>query len=124
MEDQFCIDGFDFWKGVGGFFPPFSNVKIFCFSCVFLDLFLFILLIYVVQICFRLGRFCFFKLKVNRQLLLATFYPTKSLFCGLAQSVDCYKLLFQTLIVLGNIVYYCLKPLKLNLLHIFSMFLF
>ena len=63
-------------------------------------------------------------LKVNRQLLLATFYPTKSLFCGLAQSGDCYKLLFQTLIVLGNIVYYCLKPLKVNLLHIFSMFLF
>ena len=30
MEDQFYIDGFDFWKGVGGFFPPFSNVKIFC----------------------------------------------------------------------------------------------
>ena len=38
--------------------------------------------------------------------------------------ITCCFLQFQTLIVLGNIVYYCLKPLKVNLLHIFSMFLF
>ena len=113
---------FDFWIGGLGFSPLFQMLK-FCSPCVFPDFFISALFRDVVQICFRLGRLCFYKLKVSHQLVMANIEPSQSLTCNVAHLGDCDELFFPFSLnpwccFRKHKSLLCPKVLRVNLMHI------
>ena len=88
---------FWFLKVGEGFFPLFQMLK--SLFTMFISRFLHLSSLHgrgpdLLQTCFRLGRLCFYKLKVSHQLVMANIEPSQSLFCSMAHLGDCDKLFF------------------------------